>query len=510
MDLNASNSTSKGRNLGLESKNSSCSDSFLHSIFNLSQATARIEREVLSNQFAWTSNGQCCLKHLRKSLSDKFSKFELLQIQSQSSSDTTPTPPGSPKRASTPLAQTLPIPPSHSSCITFGQIGLHIPPNSPTCIEDSSICGEVFQEDVRAKPVLISISTVNRISSFNSSSIMEQAEDLVEDTRITLESLMRVYTASHLKSSNVGQHEIEMGKIHSTLLKLNVAIEKLVRKFSSQLSQERVNELKAQIPLFEEKFVVYRDSFDSKLTELRKPPSMNNHASQAMRSINSLTLSDSFKVQQCAAIKKVEAKLDAIMEDLVKLSSRASKVDDWSVATDLMVQRAMKENEKLMSEFDKINAVMRDVKELMAEFDLDEVRDGICLQECEIKLIEVSKEVEATIKSVEEQDDVRELYSLDEAKVDKIKLPTFSGDESEDYEKFKSDLLKGFAQNRVTQADKLAKLRECLFGEAKRLVPHSISSSVTEALKVLDQAYGDPIRLFRFRKEHFLKLGKQP
>ena len=111
-DLTVSNSTSKGRDLGLESFSSSCSDSDLHSIFNLSQATARIEREVLSNQFAGTSNGQCCLKHLRKSLSDKFSKFELLQIQSQSSSDTTPTPPGSPKRASTPLAQTLPIPPS--------------------------------------------------------------------------------------------------------------------------------------------------------------------------------------------------------------------------------------------------------------------------------------------------------------------------------------------------------------------------------------------------------------
>ena len=43
--------------------------------------------------------------------------------------------------------------------------------------------------------------------------------------------------------------------------------------------------------------------------------------------------------------------------------------------------------------------------------------------------------MDATIKAVEEQDDARELYSLDEAKVDKIKLPTFSGDYSEDYEK---------------------------------------------------------------------------
>ena len=78
-----------------------------------------------------------------------------------------------------------------------------------------------------------SIPTVSRISSFDTRSIMEQAEDLVEDTRIKLESRMRVYTASHLKSSNVDQHEVEMDKIHSTLLELNVAIGKFVRKFGS-------------------------------------------------------------------------------------------------------------------------------------------------------------------------------------------------------------------------------------------------------------------------------------
>ena len=97
-DLNESSSTLKGRNPGLESTSSNCSDSDRQSIFNLSQATARIEKEVLSNQFAGTSDGQCCLKHLRKSLSDKISKFELSEIQSQRPTVITPTPPGSPKR----------------------------------------------------------------------------------------------------------------------------------------------------------------------------------------------------------------------------------------------------------------------------------------------------------------------------------------------------------------------------------------------------------------------------
>ena len=168
---------------------------------------------------------------------------------------------------------------------------------------------------------------------------MEQAEDLVEDTRVKLEYCMRIYTVSHLNSSNMDQHSTEIHAIHQILLDLNVEIRKLVRKFSSQLGEAKVDELKAEIPLLEEKFIVYRDSFVLKLAELRKSPSINNYMPSAIPSINNLTLSDSFQVQQRAGIKKVKAKIDAIGEDLVKLSTKASKVDDWSVVSDLTVQR---------------------------------------------------------------------------------------------------------------------------------------------------------------------------
>ena len=197
-------------------------------------------------------------------------------------------------------------------------------------------------------------------------------------------------------------------------------------------------------------------------------------------------------------------------EDLIALSTKANEVEDWSTASDLAVGRAMKENEKLRKEYTRINNVKRDIDELMAEYGLEDEADGLNVHECDLQLNEVHEEVEQTVKAVEDEDNARELYSLDEAKVDKIKLPTFGGKESEDYEKFKSDLLKGFAQNRVTQADKLSKLRECLYGDAKRLVPQSISSSADDALKVLDKAYGEPTRLFRYRKDYFYKLGKQP
>ena len=148
--------------------------------------------------------------------------------------------------------------------------------------------------------------------------------------------------------------------------------------------------------------------------------------------MSNFTLPDSFQVRQNSAKRKVKAKLEAVMEDLAMLSNKACEVEDWSSATDLSVGRAMKENEKLSKEYTRINTARRDIDELMAEFDLDEVRDGLAVQECDLKLFEVCDEVEQTIKAVVEQDNLRELYSLDEAKVDKVKLPTFSGKESED------------------------------------------------------------------------------
>ena len=77
------------------------------------------------------------------------------------------------------------------------------------------------------------------------------------------------------------------------------------------------------------------------------------------------------------------------MEDLDKLSSKACKVSDWSEATDLAVERAMRENDKLKKEFDRINSVRREVKGLMAKFDLEEARDGLSVQECDLKLVDV-------------------------------------------------------------------------------------------------------------------------
>ena len=58
-DLKESTNTSQGRKSALESVSSNCSDE--QSIINLSQAIARIEREVQANQFAGKPMGSVVL-----------------------------------------------------------------------------------------------------------------------------------------------------------------------------------------------------------------------------------------------------------------------------------------------------------------------------------------------------------------------------------------------------------------------------------------------------------------
>ena len=112
---------------------------------------------------------------------------------------------------------------------------------------------------------------------------------------------MRMYTVTDLNSVNVDQHASEMKEMQQILMNLIHAVGKLVKKFSSQLGQERVNALNAEIPLFEQKFKVYRESFVPRITELKKD------VSSVIPSMKNLALSDSFQVEQNAAKKKVQA-----------------------------------------------------------------------------------------------------------------------------------------------------------------------------------------------------------
>ena len=102
-------------------------------------------------------------------------------------------------------------------------------------------------------------------------------------------------------------------------------------------------------------------------------------------------------------------------------------------------------------------------------------------------------------------DDKREPHSLEPAKTNPIKIPTFEGLDDEAFAKFQEDVEEAFVQNRVPRSDKLDKLREALTGHAKKLISHSIQT-VDEAWDILEKAFGDPVRPINNRKHSLLKL----
>ena len=69
---------------------------------------------------------------------------------------------------------------------------------------------------------------------------------------------------------------------------------------------------------------------------------------------------------------------------------------------------------------------------------------------------------------------------------------------------------KAFTSNRVRHSDRFTKLRSCLKGQALNNVPDSDATTVEEAWRNLEKAFGNPAKLMRHRKNAVLSLGKMP
>ena len=95
------------------------------------------------------------------------------------------------------------------------------------------------------------------------------------------------------------------------------------------------------------------------------------------------------------------------------------------------------------------------------------------------------------------------------AVTEKVTYPVFEGRVDESYIHFKLELEKAFVKNRVAKDDKVKKMRECLRGLAKKLVPESLKD-INFAFESLNKAFGDPQKLQLYKTAAIKKLGKLP
>ena len=279
-DQNYSNGSSTGRDHALDLTSGNSSVSSLESILNLCQATARIEREVQAKQFAGTKDGQNCAQQLKNSLTARLNSFELLEINSQRPSVITPTPPGSPRtqRASTPAAQSIPIPPNPRSCASADPINICVPNHSPTCSEISSIGGDPFDIEKEDLPD-VDFDEVPYLIDTN----MEQAEAIVVRKIRKFNLRIETYTHADLNAGTLEYHKSEMDNIQTIFEDLILSIDEFLDKFSSQLDSAKLAELKDKIPSFKKSFRDHRASFSTKLNELKSASLANSTASTSFQ-----------------------------------------------------------------------------------------------------------------------------------------------------------------------------------------------------------------------------------
>ena len=135
--------------------------------------------------------------------------------------------------------------------------------------------------------------------------------------------------------------------------------------------------------------------------------------------------------------------------------------------------------------------------------------DPAMMTQCEAVVNALKAEVEDAMEKIRFEDKERALYSLNQAATIETAYPTYGGELEENYTRFEKEFLHTLKVNRVRADKQVAKLRDCLYGGPKDLIPATMTNLQT-ALAILTPIYGDPARLIESRKANIQDLGFFP
>ena len=231
-------------------------------------------------------------------------------------------------------------------------------------------------------------------------------------------------------------------------------------------------------------------------------------AQEAMLASNTKRITWEADTKRKDALVETKAKANSIIYYVEELDKAINKTRDWKNASDYTVKKAIINIDKWKEELTKIIEMKREFTILVEK---NSFTDDVKKDRVEREVEDLKEDMDVAILSIEKEDNLRALYTLDTTPVrDPVKLPKFSGKEGEDFHMFKEEMERGFVQNRTPRANQLSKLRECLFGVPLMFVPRSTVATIDRGMAVLKKSYGDAYRLIKYRKNELLKVGKFP
>ena len=191
----------------------------------------------------------------------------------------------------------------------------------------------------------------------------------------------------------------------------------------------------------------------------------------------------------------VTVESEDVREKIGELHAEFSKVSNWSVAEDHVIELEMTKVESWRERMEKLKEKVKMLRVKSLDYNLDMMPYTMC----KTALDSMAGELEFIIEQIEHEDNERGLYSLNPGKAANLTYPSFSGADSEDFFKFKKEIETCFRGNRIRKEDQVSVMKKQLKGDALKLLPANITS-VSTAWDLLDQIYGDPKRILINRK----------
>ena len=510
-----------------ESSSSGSSIDDLISTHRLCGAVGRVRRE---SRLSTEEGNECSyVSPLNKQLLVKLSKLDLIEsnkgrasvIAQNTSKPNTSTPSSS--------FTNPPIPPS--SCPSFGADKSK---THSSCSDISSI-EEVFHEAV-PEGYIPAVPHPNPPPSAEPDQLLMMEEEIqkLNSRRNRLYRMISMFDENDVNASTVSRVEVKVESVEQFALDLADDIDELLMMYGNHLDEPTATSWKDTLKKIVEDSKSYSTRMFAKVDTVRGNAAPSGAQGASMID-NSSFMSEKLKLlkkqneileaekmnrfnqstseanaKHTAAVAKAKNKTDAIEADVKALEEKLSKVElgKWKDESDLVIARGMRELKTWNDEMSSIVVTFRELNDIVAENSLNSSESGVSASDVLVK--RVQEKVKATSVEIKQQDESRELYTLDESKSDLVVLPTFEGRMDEDYDRWKELVEKAFVSNRVTKSDKLEKLRKVLKGDALKLVPSSTVTTIDEAFEALKKAYGDPWRLMKYRKDAIVKLGELP
>ena len=317
----------------------------------------------------------------------------------------------------------------------------------------------------------------------------------ISDARSSFRAAVRSYKELY------GQYGDSDGQLDSYISSINNS----VRTHANQI-WARVAEINPPMTQFErESLQIQRQQLEQQRAQVL--PSSNSHQSghishhrqSAPRDVNQQG------VRNCEGKRLMFRDELRYLTDSLMLPDYGEINEFWREQSESDVRKAMRK----ISEWDKslirLSRTFRDYETLSKQYvDNDEE-----LQNDTEDFMDIRNKVKEVTTAVQDEDERRNLQTLEYSKSDKVDYPSFSGEPGEDLVRFREKINDCFKKNRVPESDQIDKLRENLKGLALKRVPITVKK-VAVAWSNLNEAFGSPLLVLRERLKSLNKIGGIP